>query len=98
MALLYDHHPESLTLTSGCLTPGQAAKLLEQGAVFDTVVLLNGHGTELLERLVPKEAYDQELYARVEHLELPAINHEAVLQIHRALKSPRLRAFFGSGG
>src|SRR5437868_1830178 len=90
LARLYDDHPDSLTLTSGCLTPAQASSLLEQGAIFDTVVLLNGQGTELLERLVPKEACDQELYARVERLELPAINPDAVLQIHRALKSPRL--------
>src|SRR5206468_933606 len=57
LARLYDDHPDSLTLTSGCLTPAQASSLLEQGAIFDTVVLLNGQGTELLERLVLEEAF-----------------------------------------
>ncbi len=98
LASLYDDHPDSVTLTSGCLTPAQAAQLLEQGVIFDTVVLLNGEGDELMERLVPREPCDQELFARVTRIDVPVIDQEAVVQIHRTLKSPRLRAFFASGG
>jgi len=48
-ASLYDMHPLSLYLISECLTPSEAARLLDEGAVFDTVVLLGGEGKGLHE-------------------------------------------------
>jgi hypothetical protein len=87
LGAIYDDHPWSVYYTSACMTPQAAAALLDRGAHFDTVVLLNGEGAELLERLVPKGDYDPELYPRVTTLSLPGAGPDAVKAIHRAIQS-----------
>lgn len=87
LGAIYDDHPGSVFHTSACMTPQEAAALLDEGATFDTLVLINGEGRELLERLLPKGEYDPELYPRVAQLSLPQAGPEAVKAIHGALRS-----------
>jgi hypothetical protein len=94
LGALYDDHPWSVFNISACMTPQAAAALLDRGAVFDGVVLLNGEGRELIERLLPQGDYDPEVHPRVEQLELAAAaGPQAVKAIHRKLQALGLPAF-----
>jgi len=93
-ASLYDGHPRSRYLVSECLTPSEAAKLLDEGATFSTVVFLGGEGEELAGRLASDEDPQAQKFARLERVDPPAIDEEAVKQVHRLLNSHGARAFF----
>jgi hypothetical protein len=93
LGAIYDDHPWSVFYTSACLKPQAAAALLDEGAVFDTVVLLNGEGAELVERLVPAGSYDPELYPKVIQVSAARADRDAVRAIHRAILSLGLPAF-----
>jgi hypothetical protein len=93
-ASLYDRHPRSIYLISGCLEPRAASTLLDQGAAFDTVVLLNGEGEEVVARLIPASGGDEQLIARVERIDSAKLDEDAVAAIHLVLREPGARAFF----
>ncbi len=93
-ASLYDMHPLSLYLISECLTPSEAARLLDEGAVFDTVVLLGGEGKELADRLASEEDSQAQTFAQVERIDLPAVDEQAVNEVHRVLKGHTAQWFF----
>ncbi|HEX7635758.1 MAG TPA: hypothetical protein VF427_10820 [Noviherbaspirillum sp.] len=99
LAALYDNHPESIDMISACLTPEEANRLLDQGAVFDSVVVLNGDGEQLIQRLVPMtEDYDEALFPQVVSVTLDHIDGQSVPVIHSALGKRRARGFFAAGG
>jgi len=96
---LYDDDPTSVQLTSACLTPDEAMKLLDLGATFDTVVLVNGAGAALASRFVPDAAADAELRARIEHVAIADDEGQPVEKIHLAITTlPSSAHFFNGGG
>jgi len=83
---LYNADPTSVYYISECVTPAQAAQLLDEGVHFDTVVLVNGEGRELIDRLLPKEAYEPELFPRIEEMPLEAVDPRFLGKIHARLR------------
>jgi len=96
---VYDDDPESVNLTSACISTREAKGLLAEGAVFETVVLLNDAGEDLVEQIAPKGAEHPDLVTRVERLCLADRSPESVAFIHDYLKDqPMNSVFFGTGG
>jgi hypothetical protein len=93
-AALYDLHPHSLFHISGCLTPSEAESLIDQGAVFDTVVLLNGEGEELIARLTTDVDPQDQRFSRVERIDAPVIDVHAVGRVHLVLRDVGVRDMF----
>ncbi len=95
---LYNDHPVSVFLTSSCLTPTEASKLMDDGAVFETVVLLDDDGEELVNR-INATGGDPELTSRVERIRLSNRISEDITQIHANLQEqPVDSVFFVMGG
>lgn len=96
---VYDEDPESVNLTSACLSAEEMRQLLDAGAVFEIVLALNGAGEDLIERIVPAQADHPDLSTRIERLRLADRSPESVAFIHDYLKDqPMNSAFFGTGG
>jgi hypothetical protein len=95
---VYDDHPDSVNLTSACLTAGEASKLLDAGAVFEAVVLLNDAGEQLIERIAPSEAAHPEELPRVERLRLEERSLDALARIHDYLRDGPQVFFQAAGG
>src|SRR5262245_31825439 len=93
-AALYDKDPVSRYLVSNCLTPAEAAKLLDEGAQFSTVVFLSGEGAELAARFSSDEDPQAQMFARLERVDPPAIDENAVKQVQKVFQSHGVRAFF----
>ena len=91
---LYNARRGSIGLISECLRAEQASKLLDAGAQFDVLVLLNGEGEELAERVAPRQGDDPQLGVRVERLRLRTLDENAVETIHKRLRSPGARSLF----
>jgi len=85
LGAIYDDHPTSVYYISACMTPQAAVALLDEGAKFQALVLLNGEGEELAERLLPPGDYDPELYPRIERMNLSEANAAAVSALHARL-------------
>ena len=83
---VYDAHPESMTLTSECITTGEARSLLDEGAVFEAVVLLNDAGEQLLDRLRPTDIDHAGPRARIERVRVEERTLDAVGRIHDYLR------------
>jgi hypothetical protein len=95
---VYDGHPDSVNLTSECITAGEARSLLDEGAVFEAVVLLNDAGEHLLDRLRPGDAEPVEPRMRIERVRIEAPGPDAVARIHDYLKDGPPSLFFQSDG
>ena len=97
LATLYDGDPYSAFLTSGCVTPDELSKLLDQGASFDALVFVDGEGQNLVGNL---EGSKMGVNAKDIHLETFAIDRldapGAVKRIHELLKAQR--GLFDIGG
>jgi hypothetical protein len=96
---LYDDHPASINLISACLTPQELDSLLDQGAIFQSVVFINDEGKQLISRLSPVNEQDDDVRFPAVHLiNLERIGHECIPIIHSALGKRRARGFFAMGG
>jgi hypothetical protein len=95
---VYDRHPDSVSLTSACITPGEAERLLDEGAIFDAVVLLNDAGEELIGKLVPDEIDHPDMKTRIERLKLGEKSTDSISRIHDYLKDKPQSGFFQSAG
>jgi hypothetical protein len=96
---VYNDDPESIHLISGCLSPDEASQLLDQGAVFSSVLFLNGVGKNLLPRLVPAEKdYDKALFPDIVELVLEKQDQNGVAKAHAVLEQGGVRGFFAAGG
>jgi hypothetical protein len=95
---VYDKHPESIGLTSACITPIEAERLLAEGAVFEAVVLLDDAGEDFARKLAPGEAHDPDSAPRVERVRLAERNADAVKRVHDYLKDRPQSGFFQTAG
>jgi hypothetical protein len=96
---LYDNHPASVNLISACLTPQELDGLLNQGAIFQSVMFVNNEGEQLQGRLTPTNEQDDDVRFPVVHaIALDRISHESIPIIHSALGKRRARGFFAMGG
>jgi hypothetical protein len=95
---LYNQHPDSVNLTSACISSDEAKKLLAAGAVFEAVVLLNDAGEELLAQLSPEQLEHPDLKTRVERIKVGESNLESVSMIHDYLKDKPQSGFFQTAG
>jgi hypothetical protein len=86
LAQAYNQHPTSMTMVSACVTPDEARALIEQGAKFETVHLVDGAGRELFA--------DASALPLVRHLNR---NDEgfSVDTLHRLLRAELLEAGMG---
>jgi hypothetical protein len=85
----YDASPSSINLTSEWLSPSEARELLAAGASFEAVVLLNGAGDDLAERLAGGKT-------RVERMWIDGDGE--FRSIHAQLKDPARRGVFQTAG
>ena len=96
---MYDDDPASINLISACLTPEELGKLLDQGAIFDSVVFLNGEGQEHLSRLMPlNEDDDNAYFPYIRTITIERIDHNSIPIIHSIWGNRRARGFFAMGG
>ncbi len=87
LASSYNTHPVSGLLASACLTVDEASRLLQDGALFDTILLLNGEGEDVVNRIGgDKEAWDNEIMPSIKRLVVPMDANQAVETIHAALR------------
>ena len=105
LAEIYNNNPSSIDLLSACLTEDEAQRLLDQGALFDSVLLLGGSGSALRARLTGIPDYDPAVDPIVRTLnETPAEIDAAatVALIHTVIRGSRSSPFFsyqcGGGG
>jgi hypothetical protein len=95
---VYDRHPDSVGLTSACITPGEAQRLLAEGATFEAVLLLDDAGEELAEKLAPVPGEHPDMAPRIERLKLKERNADSVALIHDYLRDKPQSAFFQTAG
>lgn len=95
---VYDKHPDSVGLTSACITTAEAKKLLAEGATFEAVLLLDDAGEELAEKLAPVPGEHPDAAPRVERLKLKERNVAAVALIHDYLRDKPQGGFFQTSG
>lgn len=96
---VYNDDPESIHLISGCLSPEEASQLLDQGAVFSSVLFLNGAGKNLMPRLVPVQTdYDKALFPEIVEFVLEKQDQHGVAKVHTLLEQGGVRGFFAAGG
>lgn len=96
---VYDDHPESISLTSACLTPAEARRLVAEGAVFDTVVVLNEAGADFFDQLARKQAAENpEQATRVERVSLVERSAESIQRIHDYLRDQPFSEYFQTAG
>lgn len=89
----YNRHPDSrFFMTSRCLSSAEVGALLDQGARFDDLILINGAGEALAQRVAPAEAHDPALHVGIVRLQFSA-GVEAVQAIHQWFRSLRNAAF-----
>lgn len=98
--ILTSHYNKDLKnsyLLSECLTLNQVEKLLEQNAVFNKLIFVNGEGEELVAQLGDINNWDNELMPLFEHYRYTGDNNKAIEEIHNLLKANRTTAGLGCG-
>jgi len=99
LPLLYDNHPESIDFISACLTPSEMSGLLDKGAVFDSIIFLNGEGQELLPRVSPRDSTEDEaFFPRTQVLSMNYVDENSISILHSTLLDLRMRGFYCEGG
>lgn len=87
LARRYNAHEASSFFVSECVSPEQAAELLETGAQLNSIVLIDGTADEFLNRLTdPATPKDEELTPKIRRIRVDARADTAVRQIHEALQ------------
>jgi len=99
LASRYNDHPGSHNLVSKCLSPQEALTLIDAGAVFESVVLIDGAGEELVSRINPSGSADINFAPKIERLALGDASPEAITRIHVRLQDQSISSvFFNFGG
>lgn len=91
-AQTYDDNPQSISLTSGCITPDNMAALLSRGVKFDLIVLLNGEGEDLLRHHL---SHTSDTHACSLKSIMTEENPSAVMKIHALIQGNP--SFFNMG-
>jgi hypothetical protein len=95
----YNGHPSSHNLVSKCITPQEAEQLLDAGAVFESVVLVDGAGEDLIGRINPSGSADVNFAPRIDRLRLDEASEDPVVRIHVKLQDQSISSvFFNFGG
>lgn len=95
LALKYNEHLASSYLISQCITPEDAAELLERGAVFNELVLVDGEGEELLPKIGDVRNWDDETMPYIRRLSLGSDEDEDVRKIHQLIEEANRAADMG---
>lgn len=95
LARKYNDDVRSAFLISACMTAQQAMELLDQGAQFDSVVLVNGEGEDVAARLGDPRVWSAETMPGIERLSLARDAEHTVAEIHRLLQRNMLVAGMG---
>jgi len=85
LANKYNKSMASVMLTSACLTPDEASRLLSEGAVFSQIVLINGDGEQLPSQIGDPNNWDDELMPTIKRVSLDASSPDAIKKLHRML-------------
>lgn len=87
LARRYNAHEASSFFVSECVSPEQAAELLDSGALLNSIVVIDGEEAAFLDRLGdPATPRDEELTPKVRRIRVDASADTAVQQIHEALQ------------
>lgn len=86
----YNGNLGSAYLLSECISPEYFAKLLQDNAVFDAIVLVDGAGQNLIPTIGARYNWNAELMPKIENFDMPSLTAlEAVDQLHHLIrKSP----------
>lgn len=95
---VYDSHPGSIQIASACVSTSEAQGLLADGARFEAIVLLNGAGEGLLEKLQVRLAGEAAADIPVERVHVDHTWPGGVECIHDFLSDRRLTEFLEGGG
>lgn len=82
LAQRYNADPQSVLLTSACLTSAEATTLLAQGAIFQDIVLVNGAGEDVVALLGDANTWDSEIMPSVRRTSIIAAPEIAVAKLH----------------
>ena len=85
LAHKYNESMASVMLTSACLTPDEASKLLSEGAVFNQIVLVNGDGEQLPSQIGDPNNWDNEVLPTIKRVSLDTSAPDAIKKLHRML-------------
>jgi hypothetical protein len=77
----YNKSLASATVMSECLSPHQLLELIKQGKRFNSIVLVNGEGKGLLERMRDPKHWDEETMPRITSVWLNPHAKEAVEEL-----------------
>jgi len=85
LAANYNASVACATMMSECLTPHRALDLLEHGAKFDSIVLVNGEGKRLILKMGDPAHWDDETMPKIKSVWLNPHAVEAVEEIRNVL-------------
>lgn len=91
----YNTHLTSAFLISACLTARQVAELLDNGAKFDALVLVDGEGEELIARMGDPKSWDSETMPEIQKISLAQSESNPIAEIHKILQRNMLVAGMG---
>lgn len=80
----YNEHDASSFFVSQCLAPEQAAALLDDGALLNSVILLDGEGEEIVGRL-QRIVSDEELMPKVRRVASGRDSADTVQKVHETI-------------
>lgn len=85
LAANYNASMVSATMMSECITPHRALDLLDLGAKFNSLVLVNGEGKNLIEKIGDPKQWDDETMPRIKSVWLNPHTKEAVDEISNVI-------------
>jgi hypothetical protein len=92
LAASYNKSLASASLMSECLTPHQVLDLIGRGARFNSIVLVNGEGRNLLGKLGDPRQWDEETMPKVRSVWIDPHAEEAVEELCNAITSDSIES------
>jgi hypothetical protein len=105
LAEIYNVNPSSIDLLSACLSEDEAQRLLDQGATFDSVLLVGSDGDAIRARLLEHPNYDpaiNPIIRTISEADTLVGLASTITLIHTIIRGGRTSPFFsfqcGGGG
>jgi hypothetical protein len=90
LAANFNRSLASATVMSECLTPHQLLDLIDRGARFQSIVLVNGEGKTLLQKIGDPRQWDEERMPKIKSVWLNPHAEQAVEELCSAIGNPAL--------